>query len=139
MATKYAFAASLLAGVIVISSCGWGAPKRPAGPSQINVSFYGAPQLMPILGSTVSYVANATEEVIHDGNLFYVRIRIPGSWMEDVDYHESWFSSTNVDGPWQPVPTAPHEVAQVECTQLGPYNPLRTYQLCAVPFPPNFR
>jgi len=136
MATSRAFAgAALLAGVIVISSYGCEAPKRPVAPSQVNVSFYGAPQLMPILGSPVSYVANATEELIHDGNLFYVRIRIPASATEDVYYHDFWFSSANVDGPWQAVPTVPDEVAQVECTQLGPYNPLRTYQLCAVPFP----
>ena len=126
---------ALLVGVIVISSCGCGVPKRPVALSQVNVSFYGAPQLMPILGSPVAYVANATQEVIHDGNLFYVRIRVPASETEDVYYHAFWFSSANVDGPWQAVSTVPEEVAQVECTELGPYNPLRTNQLCAIAFP----
>jgi hypothetical protein len=136
MATNRAFVeAALLAGVLAISSCGCGALKRPVAPSHVNVAFYGAPQLMPILGSPVSYVANATQEVMHDGNLFYVRIRVPANETEDVYYHDFWFSSANVEGPWQAVPIVPDEVAQVECTELGPYNPLRTYQLCTVPFP----
>jgi len=136
MATNRAFiGAALLVGVIVISSCGCGVPKRPVAPSQVNVSFYGAPQLMPILGTPVSYIANATQEVIHDGNLFYVRSRVPATETEDVYYHDFWFSSANVEGPWQAVSTVPEEVAQVECTELGPYNPLRTNQLCAIAFP----
>ena len=136
MATNRAFIGdAMLVGVIVISSCGCGVPKRPVALSQVNVSFYGAPQLMPILGSPVSYVVNATQELIHDGNLFYVRIRVPASETEDVYYHDFWFSSANVDGPWQAVSTVPEEVAQVECTELGPYNPLRTNQLCAIAFP----
>jgi len=136
MAKKRAFiGTALLVGGMVISVCGCGALKRPVTPSQVTVSFYGAPQLMPILGSPVSYIANATQEVIHDASLFYVRIRVPASETEDVDYHDFWFSSANVEGPWQAIPTVPREVAQVECTELGPYNPLRTNQLCAIPFP----
>ncbi len=126
---------AVLIGLIATLSFGCGAARRPVAPSQVNVSFYGAPQLMPIVGSPVSYVANATREVIRDGNLFYLRILVPAGETEDVYYHDFWFSSANVDGPWQAVPTVPEEVAQVECTELGPYNPILTYQLCAVPFP----
>jgi len=136
MATNRAFiGTALLVGVIVISICGCGSLKRPVALSQVTVSFYGAPQLMPILGSPVSYVANATQEIIQEGSLFYVRIRVPASATEDVDYHDFWFSSANVDGPRQAITTVPGEVAQVECTELDPYNPLRTNQLCAIAFP----
>jgi hypothetical protein len=109
---------------------------RPVEPSQANVEFYGAPQFMPILGSPVSYVANATREIIHDGNLYYLRVPAPPSETEDQLYEQDfWFSSANVEGPWQLVHTVPQEVAEVECTELSPYNPIRTYQLCTVPFP----
>ena len=126
---------ALLIELIAMLSFGCGVPKRPVAPSLVNVSFYGAPQLMPILGSPVIYVANATTEIIRDGNLFYLRILVPASETEDVYYHDFWFSSANVDGPWQAVPAVPDEVAQVECAELGPYNPILTYQLCTVPFP----
>ena len=131
---KFIGTAQLIAFVAILSF-GCGAPRRPVAPSQVNASFYGAPQLMPILGTPVTYVANATREIIRDGNLFYLRIWVPASETEDVYYHDFWFSSANVDGPWQAVPAVPEEVAQVECTELGPYNPIITYQLCTVPFP----
>jgi len=130
---------TLLVGLVTVLGFGC-APKRLVEPSQVNVSFYGAPQFMPILGSPVTYAANATREIIHDGSLYYLRIRVPQSETEDMYYQDFWFSSANVDGPWQSINTVPNEVAQVECTELVPYNPLRTYQLCAMPFPhPEFK
>jgi hypothetical protein len=75
---------------------------RPLQPSQANVSFYGVPQFMPILGASVSFGANATQEIIHDGTLYYL-------------YDQSlWFSSVNVEGPWEVARAVPQEVVQIE-------------------------
>ena len=124
MVTNHKFVRpTALAGLLLIVNCGCGPQMRPVQPSQANVSFYGVPQFMPILGASVSYGANATQEIIHDGTLYYL-------------YDQSlWFSSVNVEGPWEVAGAVPQEVVQIECTQLSPYNPLGTYQLCTAPFP----
>jgi hypothetical protein len=140
MTTSQHFTLStLFVGLIALLSFGC-APKRLVEPSQVTVSFYGTPQFMPILGSPVTYAANATREIIHDGNLYYLRIRVSQSETEDAYYQDFWFSSANVEGPWQSVHAVPNEVTQVECAELVPYNPVRTDQLCTIPFPhPEFK
>jgi hypothetical protein len=135
METKHNVVNALMIGLFSMLSFGCGAPRQPVEPSHVNVSFFGVPQFMPIQGSPVTYVANATREIVHDGNLYYLRIRVPAGESEDVYYHDFWFSSADVDGPWQGVRAVPEEVVEVECTELGSYNPVRTYQLCTVPFP----
>jgi len=106
---------TVLSGLFVILSWGCEPSMRPVRPSQANVSFYGAPQFMPILGTSVSYGANATREIIHDGTFYYLC---------DQSF---WFSSVNVQGPWKVARAVPEEVLQIECTQLSSYNPLRTF------------
>jgi hypothetical protein len=96
---------------------------RPTHARQPQVTYLGAPQLMPILGSSMSYVDNATRKVIRDGSTYYV-------------YDQGlWFSSASTDGPWQAAHDVPGEVIDVECAILSPANPARIHQLCAVPFP----
>jgi hypothetical protein len=119
---KFVRTAALVASVLSLNF-GCGPPKHAVQPSQASVSFYGSPQFMPIAGASVAYVVNATREVIHDGTIYYL-----------YD-HNIWFSSVNAEGPWEVAHAVPQEVIQIECVQLSPYNPLGTYQLCAVPFP----
>jgi len=63
---------------------------------------------MPILETTVSYGANARQEIINAGTVYYL-------------YDQGFsFSSRNVQGLCEVTHTVSPEVLQIECTQLSP-------------------
>jgi hypothetical protein len=98
-----------------VSGCG--VPKRAV---QAEVVYLGLPQLEPV-GISLSYVANASREVVYDGAIFY---------LFDQD---TWFASLDADGPWDVTSSVPQEVAEIECVRLHTNNSSEGYQLCVAP------
>jgi hypothetical protein len=85
------------------------------------VLYKGAPQFVPIEGTSISYATNTPQEVIHIGDDFYLK-------MQDV-----WLVSADALGPWTAAPFVPEVVPAIVCGQqnASPYDPS---QLCALPW-----
>jgi hypothetical protein len=93
---------------------------------------------MPIEGTSVSYATNIVAKVVIDNDYYAYttpqRILHVGAayYLNDQGI---WFTSANARGPWERSDSVPKEVVQIECEQLGSYQPLGAYQLCAAPAP----
>jgi hypothetical protein len=61
----------------------------------VKVSYSGAPQFMPIEGTTLFYASNTPERVIRVGDLYY------------LCFQGIWFMSTTPQGPWKTAPSVP--------------------------------
>jgi hypothetical protein len=79
---------------------------------------------MSIEGTSLSYAANTRQEVVRLDTLYYLCIQ------------GVWFVSLDARGPWQTASTMPRVILAIQCVQLGSYNPLGNYQICAAAPPP---
>ena len=64
-----------------------------AAAAKANVSYDGAPQFVPISGTTMSYATNTAQKVIQVGDLYYLCLQ------------GIWFMSSTPQGPWQTAPS----------------------------------
>jgi len=69
-----------------------------AAASKANVSYDGAPQFVPISGTTMSYATNTAQKVIQVGDLYYLCLQ------------GIWFMSSTPQGPWQTAPSVPQVI-----------------------------
>ncbi|MFZ0312172.1 MAG: hypothetical protein WAL85_05650 [Candidatus Korobacteraceae bacterium] len=67
-------------------------------PSEVKVSYVGAPQFAPIEGTTLLYATNTPNKVIQVGNEYY------------LCYQGVWFVSFSAQGPWQTAQTVPQVI-----------------------------
>ncbi len=69
-----------------------------AAAAKANVSYDGAPQFVPISGTTMSYATNTAQKVIQVGDLYYLCLQ------------GIWFMSSTPQGPWQTAPSVPQVI-----------------------------
>jgi hypothetical protein len=67
----------------------------------IQVAFAGKPQMIPIDGTSLLYVPNATLPVIAQGGTFY------------ACHQAVWFRANNPDGPWQVTDKLPDDIYRI--------------------------
>lgn len=73
-------------------------PKTPAlAAAQISVRYEGAPQFVPVAGTTMQYANNTPDKVLLIGGVYYLSRR------------GAWFLAPTPQGPWDPA-AAPPEV-----------------------------
>ena len=80
-------------------------PKTAA--AQVNVTYTGAPQFVPVQGTTLQYASNTADKVIQVGDVYYLCLQ------------GVWFMSATPQGPW----TAANSVPQVIYT-IPPSSPV---------------
>jgi hypothetical protein len=69
-----------------------------AAAAKANVAYDGAPQFVPISGTTMSYATNTAQKVIQVGDLYYLCLQ------------GIWFMSATPQGPWQTAPSVPQVI-----------------------------
>jgi len=63
--------------------------------AQVNVIYTGAPQFVPIPGTTLQYATNTADKVIQAGDVYYLCLQ------------GVWFISPTPQGPWTTAPSVP--------------------------------
>jgi hypothetical protein len=66
--------------------------------AQASVTYEGAPEFVPIEGTSLSYATNTAQKVIQVGNLYYLCLQ------------GIWFMSSSPQGPWQTAPSVPQVI-----------------------------
>jgi hypothetical protein len=69
-----------------------------AAAAKASVTYDGAPQFVPISGTSMSYATNTAQKVIQVGDLYYLCLQ------------GIWFMSTSPQGPWQTAQTVPQVI-----------------------------
>jgi hypothetical protein len=69
-----------------------------AAAAQASVTYGGAPQFVPIPGTSMFYATNTAQKVIQVGDLYYLCLQ------------GIWFMSANPQGPWQTAQTVPQVI-----------------------------
>jgi hypothetical protein len=69
-----------------------------AAAAKANVTYEGAPQFVPIQGTSMSYATNTAQKVIQVGDLYYLCLQ------------GVWFMSAAPQGPWQTAPSVPQVI-----------------------------
>jgi hypothetical protein len=69
-----------------------------AAAAKASVAYDGAPQFVPISGTTMMYATNTAQKVIQVGDLYYLCLQ------------GIWFMSTTPQGPWQTATTVPQVI-----------------------------
>jgi hypothetical protein len=69
-----------------------------AAAAKASVSYDGAPQFVPIQGTSMFYATNTAQKVIQVGDLYYLCLQ------------GIWFMSTAPQGPWQTAQTVPQVI-----------------------------
>lgn len=69
-----------------------------AAAAKANVTYDGAPQFVPISGTSMSYATNTAQKVIQVGDLYYLCLQ------------GIWFMSTAPQGPWQTAQSVPQVI-----------------------------
>ncbi|MDX2154281.1 MAG: hypothetical protein SFV54_26305 [Bryobacteraceae bacterium] len=66
--------------------------------AKAEVQYVGAPQFVPVQGTTVSYAKNTPNDVLRVGDLYYLCLQ------------GVWFVSTSPNGPWEAAAKVPPEI-----------------------------
>ena len=69
-----------------------------AAAAKANVSYDGAPQFVPISGTSMSYATNTAQKVVQVGDLYYLCLQ------------GIWFMSSTPQGPWQTAQSVPQVI-----------------------------
>ncbi len=69
-----------------------------AAAAKANVTYDGAPQFVPISGTSMSYATNTAQKVIQVGDLYYLCLQ------------GIWFMSASPQGPWETAQTVPQVI-----------------------------
>ncbi len=69
-----------------------------AAAAKASVTYDGAPQFVPIQGTTMSYATNTAQKVIQVGDVYYLCLQ------------GIWFMSTTPQGPWQTAQSVPQVI-----------------------------
>jgi hypothetical protein len=74
-------------------------PKTPAlAAAQVRVTYVGAPQFVPVKGTTMQYANNTADKVLLIGGVYY------------LSRHSAWFMSPTPQGPWAPASQPPEVI-----------------------------
>jgi hypothetical protein len=74
-------------------------PKTPAlAAAQVRVTYLGAPQFVPVTGTTMQYANNTADKVLLISGVYY------------LSRHSAWFMSPTPQGPWAPASQPPEVI-----------------------------
>ncbi len=74
-------------------------PRTPAlTAAQVRVTYLGAPQFVPVKGTTMQYANNTADKVLLIGGVYYLSRR------------SAWFMSPTPQGPWAPASQPPEVI-----------------------------